>query len=288
MTTESDGCGGNNVAMSQSVEQYVCREGARLVLQHMQNQLQVWRSRLHHGEVVPDFARHAESFLTQHMALYDRLTLLSAGSPIRTVMGRYLASRMFREIRSLFLRHVAILEKEARFELKRRLSDLLASSVKSGRPPSVDAQKTQLIEVARKLHSQCTDVVVKPSMGDELAALFNDILPTSVRNLEAFAREFMESPAAQLQIRRAGSDKKGTKSKSGPGKQRGLRVGLSLAAMLRQDGQGNLQGFANCDAGPVALTIGYANDRNAPESAINGQKPPYFRIQPKFNVDLSL
>ncbi|PFH36522.1 hypothetical protein BESB_047140 [Besnoitia besnoiti] len=63
-----------------------------------------------------------------------------------------------------------------------------------------------------------------------------------------------------------------------------VRPSVSFTAMLRRRGEGNLQGFASYNAGPLNVIVGFAND--APVVQPDGKMAPAFRVQPKLHFDV--
>uniref|UniRef100_A0A0G4FYF1 Guanylate-binding protein N-terminal domain-containing protein n=1 Tax=Chromera velia CCMP2878 TaxID=1169474 RepID=A0A0G4FYF1_9ALVE len=142
-----------------------------------------------------------------------------------------------------------------------------------------------------------------PEMADEVEAAIETAAFDVERLLQDAAATFHETPIAKLKARnkanelekrnRAAAAKARGRKPKGVGKGVGwgaVKGALGLTMMARRAGDGNFQFVANYEspAIPFFLTLGFANDRGAPDQMIGGELPPIFRIQPKINLELDV
>ncbi|KAF8821457.1 hypothetical protein IE077_002010 [Cardiosporidium cionae] len=276
---------------SQIREDTLCEDVYSDVLQRAKAFVKQWHHFIDRGERISHFGRLADIAYLHHLDMYDLNTLAAMGSFVRGKIRDRLTADLQEVFRTLFFRQLILLEREGR----RSLRSQLLQRTKIGELPDVAAKEAIIRKVLLEMDAGIEDMMTQTS---SLAAEIDAVMEAFKRNykqaLKEQAEKFDFTPLAQLQVQgnletasdvlkslQGSSDKKSKK-------QRGIRMGFGLTAMLRQSGYGNLQGFANYDGGPFTLTFGYANDRDSLEAMQDGQKPPIFRIQPKFQFDINV
>ncbi|PHJ23759.1 rhd3 sey1 family gtpase involved in the er-to-golgi traffic [Cystoisospora suis] len=116
---------------------------------------------------------------------------------------------------------------------------------------------------------------------EEIMTLHQILMSKLVDALRSLAVDFAESPLAKMHAQQKGllgdfSLRRWLRFS--------IRPSLSLTAMLRQKGEGNLQGFAAYKTGLFNVIVGFAND--APVMQPDGKMAPLFRVQPKLHFDI--
>jgi len=251
--------------------------------------LSQWKRRVDRGTVTDDFGHRAHTLITSTLDQYDRNTQMDGLSSMRQRRRDEIRSTLEADVRDLFNRQLALLQRRSLKDLREKL---VAALTPQG---SVEANQeaAALRQVEFTFDESSSDLLVS-CMADELKPAIDEAKKTLMDRLRAYAGKFPESNEAKVQARlrmeermrpqqqqqRAG----GKKAK----RERAFGMRLALASMVRQDGNGNLQGFASYDAGPFSMIMGYANDRDTPEAMQNGEKPPFLRLQPKIHLDIDL
>jgi len=250
--------------------------------------LSAWKRRADRSLLIDQFGPQATALLQNTLDGYDKDTFFLSGdsdtalAKHRLELRSTLKDRIETQLRELFALQLAILEKSTLKKLNSKLLSQLQSSGKKS--PEVELQENaSAVRTAEfAFESTITDLelpilsITKEKYIQAMSAKLNDALVA-----------FPDSPPAVVKNMKqvqsmASRDKKPT--------ERSLDAGLSLVAMIRPDGFGNLQGFAGYSMGANSVTVGVHNDADAPEtiSQFGGSRPPFLRVQPKLNLDIEL
>jgi len=240
----------------------------------VESRMSSWRSAVERGRVVSGFGEAASKLYTNVLENFDGATQPFAVSPLRVRKHKELQLVLTRGISDLVRRQLANLQQQG---LKKFKGTLMGYVGKEEREDlENDAQRgleEWFAEGAEKL-------VVSGVVG---AGSYEKALSEFVNQLTDYAAKWPQSPAYNVQAMKkleGGARKKKGKASWG--------ATFQLVSLLRTPGDGALQGFATYQAGPVQFLCGLQNDRDLPESRLEGKVPPLLRIQPKvaFDVDL--
>lgn len=122
--------------------------------------------------------------------------------------------------------------------------------------------------------------VVVPGISDSYEKEKSDF----VNDMLDFGQKWPSSPAYNVQAMKR-LERVSQKRKSG---KISWRPSFQLCSYLRLPGYGNFMGYGQYQLGPVNFYFGAANDRDLPESRIEGQLPPVLTLQPKVTFDVDL
>jgi len=248
-----------------------------------------FRSRTSRGLTVSGFGKSATDLFTKTLNNYDRATLSSAGTPAapyRSERREELRKIMTRGIKECFVSQMSSLQKTALAKFNASLLEKDAKSPAAGSTKATeidyDEERASIRTAAFKFDTAASALEV-PS----LALKKDRYVADTTTKLGEVLEKFPDSPEAQL--RRIGRIKRKASKPRAP-KQRAINAGVNLVAMIRPDGFGNFQGFAGYSLGPHGVIVGVHNDADAPDTinTLGGVRPPFVRIQPKLDLDISL
>lgn len=246
--------------------------------------LSSWRSRALGRELLVDgFGARATALLERVVEAYDADTLEACGSPHRAEARAALRDPIEKTVRELFDAQV---ESAGQRTLRRFNNALLRRHKRGGDDDDADAEYDDNAADVRAA-AFAFDTAVSDLEVPALSLRKTRYCATMSNTLNEALRAFPTSAAVQLAdlktVRKSASkEKKPT--------ERSIEAGLSLVAMIRPDGFGNLQGYAGYTRGNKSLIVGLHNDADAPEtiSQFGGSRPPLLRVQPKLKLDVEL
>ncbi|KAL8439914.1 hypothetical protein Efla_004839 [Eimeria flavescens] len=262
------------------------------------------------------FGSEAQRILSEALSSYDWQTRRFLISQERKVLRNELRLGLEREIRSLHLREVLRIEADAKAHLRAALIEalqrdaprfgLLARSILMETLSTVSKQLMDLLPctsaslsgrsmyiAARRFieRTEASDYLLEEQSLAASAAAARDawqchifskallelhdlLLEKITRNFTILAIEISRSPLAALLRQQHNRSWLGLS----------LRPSLSLTALLRTRGEGNLQGYSRYNKGPLSFLFGFTNDGD-------GLKPNQhaaFRVQPKLHLDVDV
>lgn len=237
--------------------------------------LSSWRAAVERGRVVPGFGGAAAKLYASVLETYDRTTQPFAVSPLRVKRHGELKQILTKGITDLVRRQLLNLQAQG---LKRFKTALLKFV---GREDREDEENIVQKALEEWYMEQADKVVVAGLPG---AGAYEKAFSDFVNQLTDYGHKWPQSPAYNIQAMK--KLEAGSKKKSGGKASWGAN--FQLVSLLRTPGDGALQGFATYQAGPVQFLMGLQNDRDLPESRIEGKMPPLLRIQPKVSFDVDL
>ena len=240
----------------------------------VESKLSGWRAAAERGRVVSAFGDAGAKLYNGVLDGFDRATQPFAMSPLRVKKHKELQALLTRGVGELVRRQLGNLQAQG---LKRFKASLLKAVGREDREDEENIAQKALeewyVDAAEK-------VVVSGVAGAES---FEKALSDFINQLTDYAHKWPGSPAYNIQaMKKLDNGAKKKKGKASWG------ATFQLVSLLRTPGDGALQGFATYQAGPVQFLCGLQNDRDLPESRLEGKMPPLLRIQPKvaFDVDL--
>ncbi len=245
-----------------------------LALATVESKLTSWRAAAERGRVLGGFGEAAAKLYADVLDGFDRATQPFAVSPLRIKKHKALQALLTRGLGELVRRQLANLQAQG---MKRFKATLLRFV---GREDREDLENVAQKELEEWFGEAAEKVVVAGVAG---AGSYEKALSDFINQLTDYAHKWPQSPAYNIQAMKkleTGAQKKKGKASWG--------ATFQLVSLLRTPGDGALQGFATYQAGPVQFLCGLQNDRDLPESRVEGKVPPLLRIQPKvaFDVDL--
>jgi len=240
----------------------------------VEGKLGMWRATSERGRVVGGFGEIAAKLYTSALEEFDRATQPFAASPLRVRKHKELEGVLARGVNDLVRKQLGNLQAQG---LKRFKAALLQFVGKEDREDLENEAQRGMEE----WFAENAEKVVVPVVAG--AGSYEKALSDFVNQLTDYAHKWPQSPAYNVQAMKkleTGAKKKKGKASWG--------ATFQLVSLLRTPGDGALQGFATYQAGPVQFLMGLQNDRDLPESRLEGKAPPLLRIQPKvaFDVDL--
>jgi hypothetical protein len=234
--------------------------------------LSQWKAAVDRGRVVRGFGASAGRLL-ETLDGFDRATQAFALIPLRLKKHDELKAFLSRSIGDLVRRQLALLQQQGMKRFRAALVPLVGKDNREDE--ELNAQKA----LEDWFDDQAADVVVPGVMGS-----YEQAKTDFARQLTDFAAAWPNSPAYNIQAMKR---LEATSKRKKRGKM-SLGYTFQLVSLLRLPGDGNLQGFATYQAGPVQFMLGCQNDRNLQENRIEGQVPPFIRVQPKIAFDVDL
>eukprot|EP00923_Selenidium_pygospionis_P054070 GHVN01094167.1.p1 GENE.GHVN01094167.1~~GHVN01094167.1.p1 ORF type:complete len:857 (+),score=248.70 GHVN01094167.1:176-2746(+) len=261
------------------------------VIRMMKEELSEVRARVESLTVVSGFGKKVGMCLRRAVKRYRILTEPVVGTSAHASITAATVAALEKPIKRMIARQVQVLQREAKSMFEGKLLDEVMKSSGEEREVTSDAFVRAVTETLNWLSSQLSSLIPPPDVGTplgmELTSLPSAVLSQSATSLMETAKSFGASPKAQLLMRRLSvGDADRDAIRKPP---RGMKMGVGLTGMVRGGGAGNLQAVGNYQIGPLSLNMGYANDRDLPESRLpDGSKPPSLRFQPKVHFDVQL
>jgi hypothetical protein len=239
--------------------------------------LGAWRAAAERGRVVGGFGAGASRLFASTLEEFDRTTQALAFSPLRSKRHAELREALTRGIADLVRRQLLNLQQQGMKRFKGALVRLVGSETRED--DEVAAQQ----QLEEWFTESAEELVVSAVEG---AGEFEKSKTDFINQMTDFAHKWPSSPAYNVQAMKR-MEKGAAKRKRSGGKM-AWGANFQLVGLLRLPGDGNLQGFATYATGPVSFLLGCQNDRDLPESRIEGRAPPFVRIQPKVAFDIDL
>jgi len=263
-----------------------------------------WKQRVARNLLIEKFGAQASNLYETVLQDYDYETCSVAGgaaASYRLAQRAKLEAALSLGITNLFRKQLSILEQNSIKQLEKKLLQLRKADVltKIGAKADAEAANARMAKeyddkaaairaAAFSFDNKASDLEVPPlslnknAAGRELSSKLDEALS-----------KFDSSPLAQLQdmkLMTKTTSRQAPIKKKQKGTEPSVDIGLSLVAMFRPDGYGNLQGYAGYNLGPHSITVGVQNDADSPEvmNQFGGVRPPFLRVQPKLNFDVEL
>lgn len=273
---------------------FMCEDSYARNSRQIRSKLSQWKNRVVSRNLVVDkFGSQCEALLKRTMDSFDRDTIACAGrnDALDGNIGQYrleLRSKLFGKLeRSITDLYEAQIESIGKTSLKKFNQSLLKQSSRAQVEKEYQDNAALLRAAVFSFDTQVGDLEV-PSLNLKKAKYTQEM--TGMLNQALMS--FPDSPDVKLRemrkVQKAAS--RSPKPAAKKATERSINTGLSLVAMVRPDGFGNLQGFAGYNMGPYSFTVGVHNDADAPEtiSQFGGSRPPFLRVQPQLNLDVEL
>mmetsp|Transcript_41201 Transcript_41201/g.92779 ORF Transcript_41201/g.92779 Transcript_41201/m.92779 type:complete len:563 (+) Transcript_41201:86-1774(+) len=241
------------------------------------------------GGVIGDLGAQAGKLIADAVQSFDEATsavALGAALSARAARRASLVEDLTAEAEAAKAMMLASLTQQALKKFEAKLLGLVSKLKEPADPLPDDKAKKELRAASLHLASAAQKLAL-PFQAASKAGAVAKAKETDNFNAElaALLAGFDESgPCKVLRMNRL--QRKVERAKKQPKQPRSIVPGFHLAAMMRQVGSGNLQGFAGYALGPHSIDFGYTNSRGDPE--LTGDKSPLLRLQPKVHFDIDL
>lgn len=237
-----------------------------------------WRRTVDRGVSVGGFGDAATKLRGRVLNAFNAATQGCGGGSRRAARREELELYIDGAVTELYAAQVAALMADTEAKFSAKLLRLLDRTKDAA--PIADEVVNKAMRKAEFEYGAAVAQLAVPALGLDGAS---DVEAMSL-SLGDIAAKFDESPPAKV-LRLNKLTLKAQKNRKSPKNPRSFTPGFHLSGMVRQVGEGNLQGFTSYQAGPHSVTMGYQNDRGTPESMAEGDEP-FLRLQPKVHFDI--